>query len=410
MAGRLRSILSTIAVGPVMKKRTTIPTVLALIAANEVSGPCRELYQVISHAKDLNVRFIIGMFLLPGFQTTPAIDEARRRGFHVEIIRQQGRSDISTIFRIKRMVQAWGVNILESHSYKPALVSWILRKMIPCHWVAFAHGYTDENLNIDVYTHLDKWLMKRANAVVAVSQATGHMLQQTGVCPDRIRVIHNAIDPLDYPCGSGVSFRNQYLQLSQRFLIGVIGRLSREKGHDIFLDAFAAIVRRIPESHAVFIGDGPQRSQLQKKVRRQGLSQHVSFAGHCTDIAPVYAAVDLVVIPSLSEGLPNVLLEALLYGKAVVATCVGGIPEVMQGALSQYLVPSGNAPALTEIIIKVCRNDDWRSQGEALGKEHVIRAFSPQHRTKDMVKMYHEVLDHTYGCSTNISRHDRSTL
>ena len=140
-----------------------------------------------------------------------------------------------------------------------------------------------------------------------------------------------------------MEFRQRCGAGPNHLLVGVIGRFSPEKGHALFLRALSQVVKIIPETKAVFVGEGKEAEQLEVMVRAKGLEDRVTFAGYQAEISSIYSVLDLVVIPSLSEGLPNVLLEAFLHRRPVVGTAVGGIPDVMQGELSRWLVPPGDA-------------------------------------------------------------------
>ena len=127
-------------------------------------------------------------------------------------------------------------------------------------------------------------------------------------------------------------------------------------------------------------------------VRAAGLEGRITFAGYLPDISAAYAGLDLVVIPSLSEGLPNVLLEAMLHRKPIVTTAVGGVPEVMQADLSGWLVPPGDPETLALAIIEALRNSRLREALGEIGQRHVLEAFSPASRALQMARLYQELL------------------
>lgn len=366
--------------------------VLALIAANEVTGPLRGLFQLIEHAKD--VRFILGMFLLKGHQPTRATVEAVRRGFHVELLTQAGRYDAGLLIRTAKIIRTYHPTVIQSHGYKSALLAWICGSLYRIPWLAFSHGYTSENRRISLYNRLDAWVLRHADAVVAMSQAMADQLAAGGVPVNRIHVIHNAIDPAEYSVGgNGSPWRRRWGISADEAVLGVIGRLSPEKGQQIFLKAFRGVVAQAPNRRAVLVGDGPEKERLVQLVRRLGLANHVVFTGHDSHIEKLYPALDLVVIPSLSEGLPNVLLEGLLYGKPVVATEVGGIPEIMKPAGAGWLVPPGNVWALEHAMLDALQDARRRTLSGSAGSEYVRRHCSPQLRAESVSHLYRRILE-----------------
>jgi glycosyltransferase involved in cell wall biosynthesis len=365
--------------------------VLALIAANEVTGPLRGLFQLIEHAKD--VRFVLGMFVLKNHQSTRAVAEAVRRGFHVELLTQARRYDLGLLIRTAKVIRSHRPTIIQSHGYKSAFIAWICGCLYGVPWVAFSHGYTSENRRISLYNRLDAWVLRHADAVVAMSRAMADQLAAGGVPVDRIHVIHNAIDPAEHSVGgSGSSWRRRWGISADEVVLGVIGRLSPEKGQQIFLEAFQGVVARTPNRRAVLVGDGPEKERLVQLVRRLGLANHVLFTGHDSHIEELYPALDLVVIPSLSEGLPNVLLESLLYGKPVVAAEVGGIPEILKPAGAGWLVPPGNVQALEHAMLEALHDAGRRTSSGSAGLEYVRRNCSPQHRAESVSRLYRHIL------------------
>jgi glycosyltransferase involved in cell wall biosynthesis len=365
--------------------------VLALMDTMKVSGPCRGLFQLVKLTQE-DIRFVLGMFLIGGAATSSPIEEAKRRGYEVATLSQRRRYDPGLILQAWKIMRHYGVQIIQSHSYRPAFMAWCLKRVTGLPWIAFAHGYTSENKRMAVYNRLDCWLLRRADRVVVVSGALKRHLATAGVPPDKIHVVYNAIDPDDHtPERDGTEFRRQCQVGPHGLLVGVIGRFSPEKGQAVFVEAFADVVRVMPEARAVLVGDGQELPRLQTLVRSRGLEGRVIFAGHQSEMSSVYAGLDLVVIPSLSEGLPNVLLEAMLHGKAVIATAVGGIPEVMALGLSEWLVPPADARALGQKMVEALQAPAVRAALATTGRAHVRAKFSPASRARQLAALYHEV-------------------
>jgi glycosyltransferase involved in cell wall biosynthesis len=126
--------------------------------------------------------------------------------------------------------------------------------------------------------------------------------------------------------------------------------LSPEKGHRILIEAFALLRSRLPRARLAIAGDGPEEASLRRQVEALGLTGHVTFMGLRADGQQIIAALDVMVLPSFSEGMPNVLLEAFAYGTPVVATRVGGVPDMVADGRSGWLVPAGDASKLAAAI------------------------------------------------------------
>jgi glycosyltransferase involved in cell wall biosynthesis len=381
-------------------------TILALLATTEVSGPCRGLFQLVKEVQKEEIRFLLGMFLVPPTRSTPAIDEAKRRGFQVAVLAQGRRYDPKLISQARAIVQSQGISLLQSHGYKPALLGWCLKHLTGLPWLAFCHGYTSENRRMTFYNRLDTWLLRRADRVIAMSRAMRAWLEVRGVPAHRIMVLHNAVDPADHNCeAEGLQFRELCGVGSEQLLVGVIGRFSPEKGQHQFLKAFRVVAETIPGARAVLVGDGQERATCEKAATAAGLTSRVTFAGYRPDMSEVYAALDLVVIPSLSEGLPNVLLEAMLHRKPVIATAVGGIPEAVPSDLSTLLVPPGDVGALARAMIRCLRDPALRLTYGEVGAEHIRRYFSPERRAAQMVPLYRMLADSRLSQGVGPRRH-----
>ena len=370
-------------------------SVLAMIDARQVSGPCRGLFQLVKLARPEGVQIIPAMFHGQGMAVPPASEEAQRRGYRVALFEQSRRYDPLLIPQACQVVQRHGVTILQSHGYKPAVLAWCLKRMTGLPWVAFSHGYTSEDRRIALYNRLDTWLMRKADRVVVMSEVMARFFERAGVAPERIRIVHNAVDPAEYQPDAqreeAEPFRRACGAGADHLLAGVIGRLSPEKGVSRFLEAFRQVLERVPNARAVTVGEGPEAPRLEAQAAALGVSDRVRFLGYRTDMSLVYAGLDLLVIPSLSEGLPNVLLEALLHRKAVVATSVGAIPHVLQGPLGRWVVPPNDAGALATAMTEALENRAARDEMGAEGSRLVRDVFSPEQRAHRIVQLYDEL-------------------
>jgi glycosyltransferase involved in cell wall biosynthesis len=366
-----------------------IDRVLALIDTYQVSGPTRGLFQIVEGVQDTKFRIVPAMFLRGEQKRSPAIQEAERRGFPIGLLHQRSRFDRFLIAQAVRLIRDHNISIIQSHSYKPAFIAWRLKELTGLPWVAFSHGYTNGNASLIAFNALDRWLMRKADRIIVVSHALRNLLSKSGVSADRMHVVHNCIDPGEHALdASKLEFRNKILAAPNELLVGVIGRFSKEKGHSVFMRAFQQVVRAVPEAKGVLIGDGPESLRIRMQAKSLGLEDRIIFAGYHQNISTVYAALDLVVIPSLSEGLPNVLLESLLHRRAVVATAVGGIPEIADPSWSKWLVPSGDPIALSRAIVEALRSPLVRHECGVKGEQYVRNNFPPSKRVRQVLDVY----------------------
>jgi glycosyltransferase involved in cell wall biosynthesis len=225
---------------------------------------------------------------------------------------------------------------------------------------------------------LNKATAYLADRVVCVSQATTIYAAQTiGIPESKLTVIPNGVDLADFDHLPDVDLARAAWNLpAQGVIIGAVGRLHAVKGFAYLLEAFARLAPDFPQATLLLVGDGPDRSILEQQAARYHLSQRVTFMGEQTDVPSLLAAMDVLALPSLHEGMPNVVLEAMTAGLPVVASRIGGVPEVVIHGETGWLVAAADPGALCNAIINLL-NDPSRAQamGKA-GRQRVERLFN----------------------------------
>ena len=224
-----------------------------------------------------------------------------------------------------------------------------------------------------------------------------------GQCNGRVRTIYNAaLAPT--PVGDPAE-RDRLTAVAgtlRRPVVGVVGRLSPEKGVDLFLDACAVLVRKGLPFSALVAGDGPERTRLEAQHARLGLETRVHFVGQVWNVDALYRNLDLLVLPSRSEGLPNALLEAVQADVPVVATAVGAVPEVVGSSPAARLVPPGSSAALAEAIERALIQGDSRETAAA--RRDLVNRLSLERRVQAHVQLYRELLEGAPACAGSPAR------
>jgi glycosyltransferase involved in cell wall biosynthesis len=276
------------------------------------------------------------------------------------------------------VVKSSNAEILMCHGYKARIFGRFVaaRSGIPV--VGVLRGWTAETRTVRCYEWLDRRLLRKLDHIVCVSQSQARHALSFGVSPEKLTVIHNAIDIGRFK-GRDPQKRAELLSnfaSPRRLIVAAVGRISPEKGFCTLVRVASRVVARHPETGFLIFGDGPLRAQLQRDICAAGLQDHVKIAGFRTDLDACFPHFDLLILPSYSEGLPNVVLEAFAAGVPVVATAVGGVPEVVQDGLSGFLVTAGDDVAMAERISEMARNDGLRRSMAAHGHGRVSREFS----------------------------------
>ncbi len=224
---------------------------------------------------------------------------------------------------------------------------------------------------------------RAAHAVVANSSAAGDQLEREGVPPARIRLIANGLDPARFIPAPFIPARARPAAAR----VVMVANLRAEKGHDTLLTAVPRILEHHPEATFTLVGDGPRRGPLEVLVRALGIASQVRFAGESADVASILREHDLFVLPSRSEAFPNALIEAMATALPVVATRVGGIPEVVRDGVNGRLVPPDDPAALAGAVVALM---DDPAQAYALGQ--AARLDVERHYTIDrMVERFEQL-------------------
>jgi glycosyltransferase involved in cell wall biosynthesis len=212
-----------------------------------------------------------------------------------------------------------------------------------------------------------------------------------GVPAGKIVTIRNAIVSEDYALRDRDPGLLERLHLAGRTpIIGCIGRISPEKGQKVLCDAFMEIRERFPKACLVFVGQGPGLEDL--KDRYGGDGEGIVFAGHQADVKPFVSAFDLHVLPSYTEGLPNVVLETGCMGVVTVGTAVGGTPECIIDGVTGLLVPPGRADELARAVTRVLGDEKLKGLLERNVVEFVMKEFDFRKRVEKMLGLYDELL------------------
>ena len=241
--------------------------------------------------------------------------------------------------------------------------------------------------------------LARADAVTAVCGAVAESLvRDYGVPRERVRVVPNGADPPDEAAEHAAArrWRASLGASAMRPLWVCAARLEEQKGHAVLVEALAEARRRGLDFVAALAGDGALRASLERRVAELGLADRVRFLGLVEEIGPLLAAADAVVMPSLWEGMPLTLLEALARARPVAASAVGGIPEVIEDRVSGRLVPPGDVAALTEALVWLHRRADL---ADALGREGAARVRE-SYTWDRVVQAFEEVYDDVLGLAS----------
>jgi len=370
------------------------PRIFINIATTNIGGPGKGLIQFMRNGGIELCDPLVTGFHMRGTQRAEFADAIIELGVPFEQLDQRMLLDPFLVTQAQKLVRTHCSQLLQSHGYKSHALCFALKCLTGLPWIAFVHGWTTENMKVRLYHSLDQFLLRFADRIVVVAEEIRQRLNSGWIDHRKIVTIPNAIAPADYPPAvQGEDVRRKYSIPEGTKIVGVVGRLSPEKGQIHIIEALPAVIARFPNIVAMLVGDGPDREHIVARVSELGLQGRVIFTGYQKEMAPFHRVFDLVVLPSLSEGMPNVALEAMYFGKPVVATRVGGVPEVVIDNGTGRIVPSEDAASLAEAMVELLSNTQLSAAYGQVGKERVTAEFNPYTRAKRIVRVYEELLE-----------------
>lgn len=375
--------------------------ILTLLEATSISGSAKPVLAFARHAQRVRSELPRADLAVALFHRQGQPEEnsftaaAREAGIPLERVRERGRFDIAVLRQLKELMQRLGPDLIWTNALKSHFLTRLAGLHRKARWLAFHHGYTVPDVKMRLYNQLDRWSLRAAHRVVTVCHPFARQLERRGVPAARIRIQHMPVSPPQISSDQALELRRRLGIEKNEFVVLSIGRLSREKGHADALHVFRRLRERMPNQalRLVLVGDGPERSRLGALADRLGVASSVIFTGHQDQIWGYYAAADVFLLTSHSEGSPNVLLEAMSAGLPVVATRVGGVPELAEDGVEALLADRGNHEELASAVLRVLTDPAVRSRLVENGRRRAER-HSPEWFYRSMMRIILETLEH----------------
>ena len=266
--------------------------------------------------------------------------EVERQGFPALSLQNDTPRLAAACAEVTALLRRLKANVVCCHGYKANLLGLVASRRLKIPAVAVCHGWTGENLKVKAYEAVDRITLRKMNAVVCVSEAQAARIRRTGVPLARILVVHDAVrvERFSNPDPRFRQLARDFLPDRPNRLVLAAGRLSPEKGFSDLVAAAALVAGSDPSVGFVLFGDGRLRGACSRQIAERGLQSTFHLAGFHSDLDKFLPHFDLTVLPSYTEGLPNIVLESLAAGVPVVATAVGGTPEIIENGINGYLV------------------------------------------------------------------------
>ena len=327
----------------------------------------------------------------PGF----AVLDRRAAELNAELISipDRGLTDFSVVGRLLRICRQRNVAIWHGHDYKSDALGLLLSRFHPMKLVSTVHGWGVRSNRTPLYHAIDRFSLKSYDRIICVSDKLLFECLAAGVPVSRCCEIDNAIDFASYQSRpTKLAVRAEFSIDPDKPTIVTVGRLSKEKALDVLIRAFDDLLETGLDATLLIAGDGPERTSLEALIRQLDRQNSIHLIGHVGDPRTVYAAADVFALSSLSEGLPNALLEAMACGVPVVATSVGAIPNVVADEFNGLLVPPGETSPLALALSRLLSNNALQDQLASSGVVTIEQRFSFERRMQKVAAVYDDVL------------------
>jgi glycosyltransferase involved in cell wall biosynthesis len=310
------------------------------------------------------------------------------------------RNDLRTLWEIWKIVRWIKPDILHTHLAKAGtlgrVVGWLANVPVIIHTF---HGHTFHSyfspLKTKLFILIEKWLSLFTTRIITLSSSQRQEILNYGIGnPKKVIIIPLGLDLEEMLKGKqNEGMLRKELKVGVEIpLVGIIARLVPIKGHHYFLEAARIVATEIPSVKFLIIGDGPLRESLKTRAERLGLENYAIFLGFRRDLAKIYADLDLVVLSSLNEGLPVSIIEAMAARKAVVATNVGGVKDLIRPGVNGLLVPPKRPDLLAEAIISLLKDPSKRKKMGEIAQKKFAPQFKKENLFKNLSSLYHSLL------------------
>lgn len=366
------------------------PLVFHIRASNFFGGPER---QIIGHIKTSDQFEHLIITFQEGCIENDFQQIATSKGVNVTCIKTSHSYQWSSIQQLRSQIFRKKPALICCHGYKPLALSILAKWGIGTPIIAFARGHTSENLKIRLFESIERRLYAFTDKIVSVSKGYADILKQNGVQEKKIEIILNAVHSekfLPYIAERRLTRKNLGFP-DNAFLIATAGRLSPEKAQEVLLQAYAHLKNNHEHIRLIVCGDGPLRDKLEQNIVDFGC-RDVTFLGHRNDLDRLMPSFDLFVLPSLTEGLPNVLLEAASCMVPIIATRVGGVPEIIADGDSGLLIEPNNIDQLERAMEQCLVKTKMRTEIARVAFQSVKNKFNFSTQTQKLENLYRQVL------------------
>jgi glycosyltransferase involved in cell wall biosynthesis len=347
------------------------PLKIAVLATvTDFGGAEKVVLSLINNIDNESFELVPIIFTIPSMQDNiffKHLDKTRKKYHRIFVngYRIKYLNPLVNIIEAYTLLKKHKFDLIHSHGYRADVIGVLLSKAMGLPLISTCHGFISNDHHLTIYNRLDRFMLRFARKIIAVSNGIRNQLIRSGIEGTRVLTIQNAVN---------VSFSSETITINRQarrqacnlaekdFVVGYVGRLSEEKGVGYLLEAISMLKESEVPVKLLVIGDGPQKKTLEDFVKGKSIEHVVFFAGFQNEIETWLPAMDVFVLPSLTEGTPMSLLEAMALGIPVVASSVGGVPQVVDSEENGILVSPGKPQDIEQAIQRLFKNEDLRKR------------------------------------------------
>jgi len=364
--------------------------VLQLISSGGMYGAEAVILNLARTLRHGPHRCALGVFSNSANPNLQLHEIALQEGFDSHLIPCSGPIDRAALASIRELVDRTGADAVHAHGYKADIYACFALRGLGMPLVSTCHTWYDTDLFVSIYGMADRYVLRKYTRVVAVSDEVKQRLLKAGVHKEKIRMVRNGIDLSPYD--GAIASRHDGRAPDRALVVGLVGRLAREKGVDLFLEAAAEVLVEIPETRFKVVGEGPDREKLERMIDTLHIRESVNLLGRREDMTSLYASLDVMVSSSRQEGLPMAILEGMASGLALVATAVGEVPKVVVDGRTGLLVPAQDVGSLAAGILELLHNPEKRKRLGGAARQLIEEEYSAARMTADYLRVYQEAM------------------
>jgi glycosyltransferase involved in cell wall biosynthesis len=319
-------------------------------------------------------------------------------GLDFELIFSGSKLSPRAVLDLVRLIRRRNIRLLHSHSYKATIFGWFAARAAGIPLVETNHLFPPMPLydrKLQLYAGIGAFFLRFADRTIAVSQKIRKALSAVGVPENKIEVIENGIDLCNCRAAAArdrISLRRSLGFDEDRLIIGGIGRLTQQKGFKYLIEAIPEVCRRHENVLFIIAGDGPLKDALQHQARHLGIGNSIRFLGFRRDVLDILALMEIFVMPSLDEGLPIAMLEAMAIGVPLVLSRVGEIPHVIQNGRNGILVEPRDSKGLADRINLLIEDPLMRNRLRDRALEDVASGYSDHAMSRRYRRIYDDLI------------------